>query len=160
MLTDAQRKLVEDNLNLVYRVIHDKRLEDDEEALSFGFYGLCKAAENYDPKKGSFCTYAYNTILGWVYGNSTDISYKNRLDAGLTILSDEMDEYSPESEINEARMCLRYIYSRVDEQTKKILRLLYEGYSKSMVSKILNIPYSRINKQIEFIRKEFSYGEY
>lgn len=160
MLNDAQRKLIEDNIGLVYKVINDKGLGNDEEALSFGFYGLCRAAENYIPSKGTFCTYAYNIIAGWVYGSSTDMTYRSRISSGAMILTDEIENYAPESEINEARMCLSYIYSRVDKQTKQILKLLYEGHSKTMVSKLLGIPYNRINKKIEYIRSEFKYGEY
>lgn len=58
MLTDEQRKLVEDNYKLVFYVIRKMKLQDADEWTGVASIGLCNAAKHYDPKKGEFCTFA------------------------------------------------------------------------------------------------------
>ena len=56
-LTDEQRKLVEDNHNLIYFYMNFKKVDPDESYHDLAM-GLCKAARTYNPKKGAFSTYA------------------------------------------------------------------------------------------------------
>lgn len=70
MMTEAQRTTVEQNRNLVFAVVNKKFpwLMHDEDAISSGSLGLCKAAMTFDAEKGyAFSGYAwkciYNEIL-------------------------------------------------------------------------------------------------
>lgn len=61
-LNDAQRKLVEDNHNLIYSFLnsHNLSLDAVEDWYGTAAIGLCKAAMIYDEKKGyKFATLAY-----------------------------------------------------------------------------------------------------
>ena len=61
-LNDAQRKLVEDNHNLIYSFLngHNLSLDDIEDWYGTAAIGLCNAALAFDPKRGTkFSTLAY-----------------------------------------------------------------------------------------------------
>lgn len=57
-LTDKQKKLVEDNHNLIYSYAKKKHISSEKwyDVLAIG---LCKAARSFDPDKGKFSTWAY-----------------------------------------------------------------------------------------------------
>ena len=57
-LTEEQKKLVEDNHNLIYWFARKKHI-DIEEYYDILAQGLCIAAHNYNSSKGSFSAYAY-----------------------------------------------------------------------------------------------------
>lgn len=63
-LTAEQQKLVEDNLKLVYSVIHKcyPTYSCDEDLAQCGMLGLCRAAMNWDSTKSTFGTYAFQCI--------------------------------------------------------------------------------------------------
>ena len=61
-LNNEQRKLVEDNHNLIYQYLIDNNLPQDE-YYDIAAIGLCKAAIGYDVSKGvTFGTYVYQSI--------------------------------------------------------------------------------------------------
>lgn len=62
MLTEEQKKLVEDNYKLVFYVIKKMNLQDEEEWTGLASIGLCNTAKSYDPKKGCFATFAVACI--------------------------------------------------------------------------------------------------
>jgi len=59
-----KQQLIEDNLNLVYHVVHRyyPTFYDDEDIIQTGMVGLCKAAEDYDETKSEFSTFACRCI--------------------------------------------------------------------------------------------------
>ena len=61
ILNDKQRKLVEDNHNLIYFYAKKYKVsvEDYYDVLAMA---LCYAAKNYNPKKGAFSTLAIKTM--------------------------------------------------------------------------------------------------
>ena len=63
-MTDAQRKLAEDNMNLVYYVVsHDyPTFIKDDDVIQSGTLGLCKAAMKWEEGKSAFSTYACRCI--------------------------------------------------------------------------------------------------
>lgn len=62
-LTDEQRRMVEDNVKLVYRCLNEAgyvgNRQDAEQELMLA---LCAAAYNYDSSRGKFSTYAVSCI--------------------------------------------------------------------------------------------------
>ena len=63
-MTDAQQKLVEDNLRLVHHVIwkYYPSFNYDEDIRSCATIGLCQAAMTWDSSKSMFATYACSCI--------------------------------------------------------------------------------------------------
>ena len=58
-------KLIVDNMNLVYYVLHryyPKRYSYDEDLVQCGMIGLCEAADRYNPELGKFSSFACQGI--------------------------------------------------------------------------------------------------
>lgn len=62
-------KLIEDNMNLVYYIIHREypTFSHDEDIIQSGMVGLCNAAKSWDSEKGKFSTYAGRCIRNEIY---------------------------------------------------------------------------------------------
>ena len=68
-------KLIEDNMNLVYHIIHRHypTYRNDEDLKQVGMVGLCKAANTWDGVSSKFSTYAYTCIV-----NTIRLELRNR----------------------------------------------------------------------------------
>ena len=60
----TKQQLIEDNMNLVYFLIHQQYPDciGDEDIVQCGMLGLCKAAELWDETKSKFSTFAMTCI--------------------------------------------------------------------------------------------------
>jgi RNA polymerase sporulation-specific sigma factor len=60
----VKTKLIEDNMGLVYSLIHREYPQyiNDEDIVQSGMLGLCKAAERWDESKSKFSNYAWHCI--------------------------------------------------------------------------------------------------
>lgn len=60
----TKQKLIEDNMKLVYALMHKEypTFIEDEDLVQCGMLGLCKAADKYDESRGAFSTLAYYCI--------------------------------------------------------------------------------------------------
>lgn len=60
-----KQQLIEENMNLVYFLIHKKypTMVYDEDLIQCGMVGLCTAADTWDENKSQFSTYACACIL-------------------------------------------------------------------------------------------------
>lgn len=56
----TKQQLIEDNMNLVYRLIHREypTYIHDEDLIQCGMLGLCNAADKWDESKSAFSTFA------------------------------------------------------------------------------------------------------
>lgn len=70
-----RQKLIEDNINLVYFLIHTyyPRYATDEDIVQCGMIGLCTAADGWDESRSTFSTYASRAIL-----NAIAMEFKRR----------------------------------------------------------------------------------
>lgn len=68
-------KLIEDNMNLVYYIIHKyyPTYRNDEDLKQVGMLGLCKAADTWDGVSSKFSTYAFKCIV-----NTIRVELRNR----------------------------------------------------------------------------------
>jgi RNA polymerase sigma factor (sigma-70 family) len=75
-LTPKQRKLVDQNRGLVYKLVHRlyptsplaQRFGTEEDMLQEGMVCLCRAAKTYDPKQGvKFGTFAWKSIQAGIW---------------------------------------------------------------------------------------------
>ena len=69
-LNNEQRKLVEDNHNLIYQYLIDNNLPQDE-YYDMVAIGICKAAMKYDTSKGAFSTYVYKVVTNYINTEET-----------------------------------------------------------------------------------------
>lgn len=70
-LNDYQRKLVENNINMVFAAVRKYVAgwhPEDEDTISIGYIGLCKAAATFNPTRSvAFSTYAVRCIVNEIY---------------------------------------------------------------------------------------------
>lgn len=126
-LSETQKRLAEDNHNLIYTYIYNKKLDIDEwyDILAIGF---CKAVATYDPNKGySLSTYAYRCM---------DNSYKHELRmrfAGFRvpesmIISTETPVASPIADLSEITTVLGMLSSEDDVEGEAVMNDLVERF--------------------------------
>lgn len=140
--------------NIILQVVRKEAVA--EEALQDAFLKIWEKAEQYDPTKGRLFTWmaricrnlAIDTLRSGQYkkGNKTE---------GLpdSVYNDEALTQNPK----ETDPGLRKVVSKMDEQSRKIIDLLYfQDYTQSEASELLGIPLgtikSRSRKAIQDLR--------
>jgi len=147
-LNDEQRKIVEDNHNLIYAFLSSNSL-DIEEYYDLAAIGICKAALSYDKEKGQFSTLAYKCMWNQVMVEKRKQKAISRGD-GLQVLYYDACFESDDSEISflemledwkadtgkqaEIRHFLYSIYSKLNELESKMFDLLLRGYKQKEVA--------------------------
>nr|DAY59291.1 MAG TPA: DNA directed RNA polymerase subunit [Caudoviricetes sp.] len=132
-LNDAQRKLVEDNVGLVYAQVH-KRGIYDEDLIQEGMLGLINAARFYSPEFGAkFSTYAASYIWAALFGTYSDKKY-----AKNAALTDSLDD--PDKNIQPpVDGCFFDLYSNADPLVNDVIKCICEGMNKKEVCLVLGL---------------------
>ncbi len=91
-MTAEQRQLAEDNHSLIYKVLHDMKLSD-EEFYGTAAIGLCKAAMTYQADKYRFSTYACQCIYNEIKADQRIAYYLKRRQDGRWL---SYNDLSPE----------------------------------------------------------------
>lgn len=126
VLTDEQRKLVEDNVGLVYSEAH-KRGVVSEDLIQEGMMGLMNAARYYSPDFGvKFSTYAGSYIWAALFGTYSD--KKHAKNSALTCSLDDPD-LNIQPRVYDVDGCFG-LESDCDPLANDIIRYICEGYSK------------------------------
>ena len=95
MMTEYQRTLVEENLDLLDRLIlkhigvSGRALQTYEDYYQIGSEALCRAAMQYDPSRGPFAP------LGWRYAYNAIIDHcrkQQQVNQSISIVTDEDGE--------------------------------------------------------------------
>ena len=160
-MNDEQRKLVEDNHNLIYAFLHKYNLSIDE-YYDVAAIGLCKAAIMFDKKKEcTFSTYAYLvmlTELKLVFRHNTNgraipldklTYYQSIISNGdgkeIERLSFIPDNVDVESEVmtNET---FKQVYGTLSEQDRRIIHMFELGYKQKEIAKNVGCSQSYISK--------------
>lgn len=167
MMTEQQRKLVEDNHNLIYSFLHRNHLSI-EDYYDVAAIGLCKAAICFDSDKGySFSTYAYSAMLSQV------LIEKRKGTQAKTIPSDKVIYYESEIRNNDgdtssfinfipskeniyddaiANIIFEEYKSQLKDRDKMILDLIKNGYKQIEVAKIVGCSQTNVSR----VTKKFS----
>lgn len=157
-LTEVQKKLVEDNHQLIYGVIHSFKLPVDE------YYGLfaielCKAVQIYNPKKGSLSTLFYN-MCRRVYAN--ELRSKNtikRSNNGVMELTEFNEVYAEEllSEDEYSTSELKMILESIcdDKRKLKMVDLKYRGYNNAEIATELKVSKTTISNWSKEIGEKY-----
>ncbi|MEG1565398.1 MAG: sigma-70 family RNA polymerase sigma factor [Bacilli bacterium] len=154
MLDENKQKLVLDNMNLVYYIARKLGYIDDEDALQYGFLGLCKAADNFDESRGTkFSTYAYPYISNWLAGTYSDIKLYKQMQEGNFVDEDVLSYISVEDN-SDGKEELEEVISKAKPKLQIIFKLLLYGYSRKEVSEIINKSQSTISTWISKFRED------
>lgn len=147
-LNDQQRKLVEENHNLIYSFLSANKL-DIEEYYDLAAIGICKAALAFNPDKAKFSTLAYKCMWNQVMlekrkekaimrGEGLQVLYYNACfesdDSEISFLELLEDWKTDTGKQAEIRHFLYSIYSRLKEKEKQMFDLLLRGYTQREVA--------------------------
>ena len=146
-LTEEQKKIVEDNHNLIYSFAHSKNLNLDYwyDILAIE---LCKSVMKHNPQKASLSTLFYLKASRTVIMEMNKINAKKRMGEQMTTelfpnqLVGNNEEY--EDIILEDELSASKYYP--------ILKLKYEGYSQKEIAKMLDISQSQVSRALKEAR--------
>lgn len=147
-LTEEQRKIVEDNHNLIYGYCYKYNLNVEE------YYGdlaiaLCEAAQTYKEEKSKFTTYVYlkfGTTIKYLLRNQEKDRYKANyniigLDEKISIENPNISDISADLIIDDVT------------NNNDVGKLLLQGYNQSEIGKILHYSQASIFRRIKKLRK-------
>ena len=150
-----QQKLIEDNMNLVYYVIHQNfpKYATDEDIVQVGMVGLCKAANAWDEEKGSFATFAVKSIYHEIcnefrcrnrqkFTYSLDYTYSDSEDESVTL----GDMLVGDSDID--WVDTDELYTPLTEQERAIVKMKQMGLTKGEIAEQLGISQQRVRKHL------------
>lgn len=170
-IKEENKHLVEDNLQLVpYTLAHyfGTEISNDEDFLSIGNIGLCKAAATYNPaQRAQFSTYACVCIANeiknyFTYWNNPSRSNKMRVvslnekafddEDDLEIIDTVYDEsFDVENDVIDRLVC-----EELKEYTPMNWEMLEGGYSVSEYAKKLrksrDYTLSKLNRELRIAR--------
>lgn len=170
MLTEEQKKLVEENYKLVpYVIFSVMHLDDIEEWHGCACIGLCNAAVLWDKKKGPFSTYAVNAIRNSIISEinyngrqSRKIDDENKLSLDYcysengsvedeTLKSIIPDKKNPDwGEI----FGIRELIEMLDNREKRYIILLIKGYSFAEIAKSEGVSRQCVHLWVQRARKK------
>lgn len=135
-LSDEQRKIVEDNVRLVYKVAANMGVHD-EDLIQEGMLALVNAARFYSPEFGcKFSTYAGSYIWAALHGTYSEKKYRKNK-ANTCSLDDEELHLQPPS--YDADRCFWVFHSTVDPLADKIVEYVCKGLTKKEICLLLDL---------------------
>ena len=144
MLTDEQRKLAEDNIRLAYWYAHQMKWTslELEERISMALLGLVKAAEKYDPARGtSFATFARKAMHDEILmGFRKENKHANVISLNLPV-GDDNHRGALEDVIPDNNNYIAEMESHLDAETVLgKLNNLYSGMKGKLYQEIVRNP--------------------
>lgn len=170
-MTDKQKKLVEDNHNLIYSFckIHNLSVKEYYDIIAIG---LCKAAMSFDSTISKFSTYSYQVMRNELFMSNRIktrkssipeymLDYYNKpLDTKKDGKDIEMLDqlYAPDNTEQEAILNISFhnLLVGLNKREKEVMDLLLCGCSQIEISKQLGISRSYVGKLIRGIKKKLA----
>lgn len=168
-LNKNQKKIVEENHNLIYLAIKKMHCSISE-YYDVAAIALCNSALKYDADcKAKFSTYAYTSIQNSIKNEfRRKKAYKR--DFALISLETSINEYSSDKEILlldrladdkvsvesiiEQKDFCKVMKSFLSHEEMEVLLMLAEGYSLKEISRIKNKNLSEIKKLLRNVRSK------
>lgn len=186
-MTTSERKLVEDNIGLVYSSIRQRygsRYMFDDDTVSVGMFGICKAAQKWNQAVGPFAPFAIKIIC-----NEIDKQYRydrrkkrrpdlpvlsldvedSRLDGdddSVHYLSESIwDGYNLENEVVNSAIMSSNILDIVKREAPITTRVIIGGERRADIAKEYGVSQQRITQKMnvekEHVRSLFAnYDDY
>lgn len=168
-LTESERALVEQNLNLVWEVYHHEKTKlphnsqySAEDLFQIGCLGLIKAVKTYDNTRAELSTWATRVILHQfkalcVYHKRRHSNYilfddndeKTRQDY-LEFKTQPLSEGDTFADTLHLKQALKQI--KFNDREKMVLQLMWDGLTSSAIAERLGLPIytvSRIKRSIK-----------
>lgn len=163
-LTEEQKKLVEENHNLIYWFAkkYHVPIEEYYDVLA---QGLCMAAYHYDPSKCSFSTYAYlcmNTEMHVEYRKTLRKSeipqgnifhYENAWQLSDLIPTNEKTENKVIDKISYENL-ISLLNDILNDKDKEVLTHIVNGLTMREIAKIEGTSHQAIHNRMKKIREK------
>ena len=162
-MTEEQKKLVEDNHNLIYFMIHKYNL-DIEEYYDIFALSLCKAAINYDINRGTtFSTYAISVMKSDFLLNIRRGKAQRRSGSCVSIDEVVYDNNSDGSSITLEDMLTNGLdafdesisldFTKLSDRTRRMLWLSYIGYTQNEIADIFGVSQTQVSRDLKKARR-------
>ena len=166
-ITEKQRKLVEDNHNLIYSFLAKNHLSQ-ENYYDIAAIGLCKAGSTYSGEKSKLSTYAYKCMINEVLQDIRKECSSKRIpnDKIVYYETDMGDERKdddtflkilPSNENVENEIISKIMFDEriknLSERDKKILELFSKGYKQQKIGDVVNCSQAQISRIKRKIKK-------
>lgn len=169
LMTDEQKKLAEENHNLIYSFLREHKLSI-EEYYGLASIGLCRACMDYDSSKSKFSTYAYSCMYTQVMhqirsesavkrgrGNQT-VSYQETFKHDGRGDDVEMLEVIPSRDNTEneavARIVIGNAVSSLSERDRKVIGLISAGYGQTETGSMVGLSQASVSKIVKEFREQ------
>lgn len=172
-LTEEQKKLAEENHQLIYSFLNSKKLSD-EEYYDIVAIGYIAAIRTYDPSKGRLATIAYTAMYNevkkhWHYMSRKKYDPENNgyeLVSMYEPLTDKPDALTTEDIISdpiatdamesvELVIIFSNFFNKLVERDKKILRLRSTGMTQHEIAKVCGVTQTVIQHRLANMLKDF-----
>ena len=163
-LTEEQKKLVEENHNLIYWFAKKYHIpiEDYYDVLA---QGLCMAAYHYDPSKCSFSTYAYLCMNTEMHVEYRKTLRKSEIPQGNIFHYEnawQLSDLIPTNEKTENKVIDRISYENLisllndilNDKDKEVLSYILNGLTMREIAKIEGTSHQAIHNRMKKIREK------
>lgn len=165
ILNDKQRKLVEDNHNLIYFYAKKYKVSIEEYYDTLAM-ALCQAAYNFDEKKGAFSTIAIKTMyfkMQHEFSYNTKKSkipidkimhYENTYQMEDVITSHDSPERIAICKLSYNDMLNKILNLTDNEKHKKIVMYRLQGLTVQEIGKKVNISHQNVSYALKRIKEK------
>ena len=163
-LTEGQKKLVEENHNLIYWFAkkYHVPIEEYYDVLA---QGLCMAAYHYDPSKCSFSTYAYLCMNTEMHVEYRKTLRKSEIPQGNIFHYEnawQLSDLIPTNEKTENKVIDRISYENLisllndilNDKDKEVLNYILNGLTMREIAKIEGTSHQAIHNRMKKIREK------
>lgn len=163
-LTEEQKKLVEENHNLIYWFAkkYHVPIEEYYDVLA---QGLCMAAYHYDPSKCSFSTYAYLCMNTEMHVEYRKTLRKSEIPQGNIFHYEnawQLSDLIPTNEKTENKVIDRISYENLisllndilNDKDKEVLNYILNGLTMREIAKIEGTSHQAIHNRMKKIREK------
>ncbi len=170
-MTEEQRKIAEQNHNLIYDFLYKNEL-NIEEYYDIAAIGLCKAAMNYNSKRGRFSTLAFKCMKNEVNHHISYINRKKRIPPSHIysydiLLNTDEDKYNSyidiifdgdfdTYEIVEKNISYANFSKELNDREKFIIKCFESGLTQREIGIKLNISQQAVYQRIKKIRDKWN----
>ena len=161
MQMSERDKLIVENQRLVSFTLHKyyPSWAFDEDMQQIGMIGLCRAADNYDPTKGKFSTFATQYIINEVRHEFRRLSTQSRTGTEVSVDLEVADDCTLEDMLvgdTDVDYCDReMLFKTLKPKERKVAELLEQGYSQAEISRQLGYTRSNVSFLARNIKRKW-----
>ena len=158
-LTQTQKELVSNNINLVYKVATNMKVLKNQDAIQEGIMGLCMASIRFNEEISKFSTYATYYIKCYIL---TFLNYDRLIKPGRNLgkfvftgeseyIEENCGEIDDRTDRFETMDCLYKAISKLGDTSKIIIQMYSEGLTQEQIASRLGHSQPYISRELKKI---------